>query len=102
MPDPAGWVDRGVRDGWLENSTSAADRLIATILAWAVPRESLRELAQHGMPDLYCMMLAREKRWLLWRPKADAVESPHFDRLVPIAATDRFGAMRPETAFFRS
>ena len=65
MPDPAWWVDRGgVRDGWLENSTSAADRLIATILAWAVPRESLRELAQHRMPDVCSMMLAREKRWL--------------------------------------
>ena len=66
VPDPAGWVDRGVRDGWLENSTSAADRLIATILAWAVPGESLRELAQHGMPDVYCMMLAREKKWMSW------------------------------------
>ena len=64
--DPAGWVDRRVRDGWLENSTSAADRLIATILAWAVPGESLRELAQHGMPDVYCMMLAREKKWMSW------------------------------------
>lgn len=27
---------------------SAADQLIATILAWAVLRESLRERAQHG------------------------------------------------------